>query len=45
MWLYVWDCGHCAVLLSNKHHLAAGDVILISVRAPGIMFQCSPGEL
>lgn len=35
MWHYVWDCGHCAVLLSDKHHLAAAD--LIDVTAPGIM--------
>lgn len=36
---------HCALLLSNKHHLAAGDLILVNVRAPGIMSQCSLGEL
>lgn len=37
MWLYVWNCGHCSVLLSDKHHLAAADLILIDITAPGIM--------
>lgn len=37
LWLYVWGCGRCAVLLSNKRHLTAGDLTLINVTAPGIM--------